>query len=823
MASSGSQERGPSSEGRTPMAGAVPSSLAELLETHRDAITDDWVARMVALAGPLHLSREQIIDALPAFLDELREALSRAEEDEGADFDSLHHGETSEAHGRNRLRMGFDVALVTREYALLRDCILARAERAGLEPPLSQLRRLSASIDTALAQAVVPFELDSSERRRFEAEERERFFQLSPDMFCIAGLDAYFKRVNVYFLHVLGWSEAELYQQPFLDLVHPDDRQATLDEVGKLVQGIPTLRFENRFRTKDGQYRWLAWAARPVPELGLIYAAARDITEQKAVSAERERLLDALRDSEERFRNMADHAPVMLWVTDVEGSTTYVNRGWYDFTGQTEATGLGFGWLDAIHPDDLERARQTFILANDKRTPFRLDYRLRGQDGRYRWAVDTGSPRFDAEGHFLGYIGSVIDITDRKQAEVEREALLARESAARQEAEEANQLKDEFLATVSHELRTPLTAILGWVQLLRTGHLPAPRRERALETMERNARAQGQLIEDLLDVSRIMSGKLRLDVKPVDLSAVVQQALDSVRPAADARGIHVEATVDTSSSVMGDTHRLQQVVWNLLSNAVKFTPRGGHVRLVVARQDSLVELTVEDTGQGIPAAFLPHVFERFRQADSGTTRKTGGLGLGLSIVRHIVEMHGGTVSAASEGEGQGASFRVRLPLSVTQRRGPAAVPTTSRPPVPGPATAPPSELGGVRVLVVDDEEDARELLSTLLEENGASVLTAGSAAEGLQVIEAERPDVLVSDIGMPGTDGYGFIERVRALPEEKGGRTPAVAITAYARSEDRTRVLRAGFQSHVPKPVEPVELLAVLASLAGRFQKLPKS
>ncbi|NBD10296.1 PAS domain S-box protein [Corallococcus silvisoli] len=820
MASAGSQERGPSSEGRTPRAGAVPSSLAELLETHRDAITDDWVARMAALAAPLHLSREQIIDGLPAFLAELREALSRAEA-EGVDFDSLHHEETSEAHGRSRLRMGFDVALVTREYTLLRDCILERAEREGLEPPLSQLRLLSACIDTALAQAVVPFELDSSERRRFEADERERFFQLSPDMFCIAGLDAYFKRVNVYFLHVLGWSEAELYQQPFLDLVHPDDRQATLDEVGKLAQGIPTLRFENRFRTKDGQYRWLAWAARPVPELGLIYAAARDITEQKAVAAERERLMDALRDSEGRFRNMADHAPVMLWVTDVDGSTTYMNRGWYHFTGQTEATGLGFGWLDAVHPDDLERTRQTFILANARHTPFRLDYRLRGQDGRYRWAVDTGSPRFDTEGHFLGYIGSVIDITDRKQAEVEREALLARESAARQDAEEANQLKDEFLATISHELRTPLTAILGWVQLLRTGHLPEPRRERALETMERNARAQGQLIEDLLDVSRIMSGKLRLDVKPVDLSAVVQQALDSVRPAADARGVQLGATVDTSSSVMGDTHRLQQVVWNLLSNSVKFTPRGGHVRLVVARRDSLVELTVEDTGQGIPEAFLPHVFERFRQADSGTTRKTGGLGLGLAIVRHIVEMHGGTVSAASEGEGQGAVFTVRLPLSVTQRRGPE-VPTAPRTSAPGPATAHPSELDGVRVLVVDDEEDARELLSTLLEENGASVLTAGSAAEGLQVIQAERPDVLVSDIGMPGTDGYGFIERVRALPEEQGGRTPAVAITAYARSEDRTRVLRAGFQSHVPKPVEPVELLAVLASLAGRFQKQPK-
>lgn len=796
-------------------------SLAELLEVDRDALVEDWLARAGPFFAPLRLTREQCIDALPAFLDELRDVV---EAETGDDFRPVHHSEASEAHGRQRLRLGCDVTLVAREYGLLRDCILARAEQEDIDVPVAQVRALCTRIDTALREAVSQFELDSSERNRKEVEERERFFQLSPDMFCIAGMDAYFKRVNAYFVQVLGWSETELYRLPFLDLVHPDDQQATRDEVVKLSQGIPTLRFENRYRCKDGRYKWLAWAARPVPELGLIYAAARDITEARAATHERERLLEVVRESEERFRNMADHAPVMLWVTDPDGATTYMNRGWYAFTGQTEANGLAFGWLDAIHPDDRERTGRIFLAAsNDNHQPFRLDYRLRCADGVYRWSVDTGSPRFDAEGRFLGYIGSVIDISDRKQAEVEREALLARESAARHEAEEANQLKDEFLATVSHELRTPLTAILGWVQLLRTGHLPESRRERALETMERNARAQGQLIEDLLDVSRIVSGKLKLDVEPVDLSTVVHQALDSVRPAADARGVHVQATVDSSSSVMGDPQRLQQVVWNLLSNAVKFTPRGGHVRLVVERQDSLVELTVQDTGQGIPAAFLPHVFERFRQADSGTTRKTGGLGLGLSIVRHIVEMHGGTVAVASEGEGRGATFTVRLPLSVMQLRDPTMAPSPRPSAVPGPERVRPAELNGVRVLVVDDEEDARELLRTLLEDSGAHVLTAGSAQEGLQVLQAELPDVLVSDIGMPGTDGYGFIERVRALPPDRGGRTPAVAITAYARSEDRTRVLRAGFQSHVPKPVEPVELLAVLASLAGRFETPSKS
>ncbi|CAM3738025.1 PAS domain S-box protein [Corallococcus sp. ZKHCc1 1396] len=796
-------------------------SLADLLEFDRDALVEDWLARMTLLPGASRLTREQLVDALPAFIDELHDVV---EKDSGDDFRPSYHNEASEAHGRQRLRLGCDVTLVAREYGLLRDCILERAEQQDLHVPLSQVRALCTRIDTAQRGAVSQFELDSSERSRKEAEDRERFFQLSPDMFCIAGTDAYFKRVNAHFVQVLGWSETELYRLPFLDLVHPDDREATLQELLKLSQGLPTLRFENRYRCKDGGYKWLAWAARPLPEKGLIYAAARDITEARAATQERERLLEALRESEARFRNMADHAPVMLWVTDVEGFTTYMNRGWYAFTGQTEVQGLGLGWLAAIHPDDMERTRDIFLAANTAHhQPFRLDYRLRGGDGVYRWAVDSGSPRFDADGRFLGYIGSVIDISDRKQAEVEREALLARESAARQEAEVANQLKDEFLATVSHELRTPLTAILGWVQLLRTGHLPESRRARALETMERNARAQGQLIEDLLDVSRIVSGKLKLDVEPVDLSTVVQQALESVRPAADARGVQVQATVDSSSSVMGDPQRLQQVVWNLLSNAVKFTPRNGRVRLVVERRASLVELTVADTGQGISPAFLPHVFERFRQADSGTTRKTGGLGLGLSIVRHLVEMHGGTVAAASAGDGQGATFTVRLPLSIIQHRDAALPPPLRLPSGPGTEPVHPPELNGVRVLVVDDEEDARELLRTLLEDSGALVLTAGSAAEGLQVLQAERPDVLVSDIGMPGTDGYGFIERVRALPADDGGRTPAVAITAYARSEDRTRVLRAGFQSHVPKPVEPVELLAVLASLAGRFETPPKA
>ncbi|MFP2924516.1 ATP-binding protein [Pyxidicoccus sp. 3LG] len=417
----------------------------------------------------------------------------------------------------------------------------------------------------------------------------------------------------------------------------------------------------------------------------------------------------------------------------------------------------------------------------------------------------------DVEGVLI--VISIVD--ERVRAEGERARLLGREKAARAEAEEANRLKDEFLSTVSHELRTPLTSMLGWVQMLRLGRLSGEKRERALETIERNARAQAQLIEDLLDVSRIMTGKLRLDVAPVDVSAVVEQALESVRPAAEARGVYLRSVLDSSGSVQGDATRLQQVVWNLLSNAVKFTPRGGRVQVFVERRDAAVEVTVADTGQGIPPDFLPHVFERFRQADAGTTRKHGGLGLGLSIVRHLVEMHGGSVHVSSEGVGRGSTFLVRLPRvpPAREEEAPRHVADTT---APESAYTRGTELGGLSILVVDDEEDARELLCALLEDRGASVLLASSAREGLEVLRDRRPDLLLSDIGMPGEDGYALIRQVRALVPEEGGHTPAVALTAFARPEDRTRALLEGYQAHCSKPVSSRELLAALASLAGR-------
>jgi signal transduction histidine kinase len=384
----------------------------------------------------------------------------------------------------------------------------------------------------------------------------------------------------------------------------------------------------------------------------------------------------------------------------------------------------------------------------------------------------------------------------------------------RARAEEANRAKDDFLAVVSHELRTPLNAMLGWAHILRSGDLDERNRQRALEIIERNARAQTQLIEDLLDVSRITSGKLRLRVTPVDLRAVVEAAADAVRPAAEAKALSLSTHVDPEASALaGDADRLQQVVWNLLSNAVKFTPEGGRVRARATREGGHVVLRVDDSGAGIDPEFLPYVFERFRQAEMGATRRRAGLGLGLSIVKHLVEMHGGTVSAESEGEGKGASFAVRIPLAPARPERPFH----PRAPAPDPAAAlrSPPELEGLRVLVVDDEPDARDLMRSILERCKMLVETAADAEEGFYLLCSSRPDLLVSDVAMPGGDGYAFVRRVRELPSDGGGRTPAVAVTAFARSEDRTRALLAGYNHHLPKPVEPGELVAVIASVMG--------
>jgi PAS domain S-box-containing protein len=396
----------------------------------------------------------------------------------------------------------------------------------------------------------------------------------------------------------------------------------------------------------------------------------------------------------------------------------------------------------------------------------------------------------------------------------ERERLFEAERAARGEAERVSRMKDEFLATLSHELRTPLTAILGWSKVLQARHDDPANLKRGLEAIARNANAQAQLIEDLLDMNRIVSGKVRLDVQPIDLAGIVDAAVDSVRPSADARQIRLRRILDPlAGPVSGDPHRLQQVVWNLLSNAVKFTPKGGRVDVLLERVNSHLEITVNDSGIGISPEFLPHVFDRFRQADASTTRMYGGLGLGLSIVKQLVELHGGSVRAKSAGEGQGATFIVMLPLAPVRHPESRVHPTAKTLGLPQEEI----RLDGVKVMVVDDEADARELIKQVLVQSHAEVATAGSVEEGLRQLQAVRPDVVISDIGMPEKDGYHFIRAMRGLPASRGGRTPAIALTAFARSEDRTRAMLAGYQVHIAKPIEPQELVATVSSLVGRL------
>ena len=558
-------------------------------------------------------------------------------------------------------------------------------------------------------------------------------------------------------------------------------------------------------RRQDCEGRWISISGYPVVDTsseitgGVI--VCRDITERKQA-------LSALKESEKRFRHMANNAPFMVWVTDSTGYCTFLSETWYEFTGQTEETGLGWGWINAVHPDDREHAMKVFLTANERQEHYSTEYRLARKDGGYSWAIDAAAPRFTESGQFEGFIGSVIDITERKQVETERDMVLQLEQTARAEAERANRIKDEFLAVLSHELRSPLNPILGWSQLLIGGKLNPDKTAKAYETIERNARLQSQLIEDLLDVSRILQGKLRLTVAPLNVATIILSALETVQLAAEAKQIQIETSLNPDvGQVVGDTNRLQQVVWNLLSNAVKFTPEGGRVEVKLTQIEHQVQIKVTDTGKGIVPDFLPYVFEHFRQEDGATTRKFGGLGLGLAIVRQLVELHGGRVFAESPGEGQGATFTVSLPLLNDDSR---RQEEEERHSAVSPALSP-LPLAGLRILVVDDEPDSLEFVAFVLEEAGAEVISVSSAAEALLSIAQSVPDLLVSDIGMPEMDGYMLINRIRTQLAPQYRQLVAIALTAYAGEGNERQVLAAGFQKHLAKPIDPTQLVATVA------------
>ncbi|OKH35551.1 hypothetical protein NIES2119_20060 [[Phormidium ambiguum] IAM M-71] len=613
---------------------------------------------------------------------------------------------------------------------------------------------------------------------------------------------------------------------------HPDHLERVIQKYRYCLEtGEP---WEDTFplRSKDGEYRWFLSRAVPVrDEQGKVlrwFGTNTDITDRQQAEA-------ALRQSEERYRCLAELIPQLVWTANADGTLLDVNQRWTEFTGLTLEQVYVKGWEDVVHPEDLQILTQNWARAVQEGIPYQAEGRMRQANGKYRWHLHQAIPQMNEQGQIVKWFGTATDIEAQKHLEIERERLFQQEQVAREAAERANRIKDEFLAVLSHELRSPLNPILGWAKLLQTRKFDDVRTNQALATIERNARLQTQLIDDLLDVAKILRGKLSLNISSVNLSFVIEAAIETVRTAAIAKSISLIAILPNIGQVSGDPARLQQIIWNLLSNAIKFTPNGGQVdikmervgrgdaemgrwvggennctTLTIPHSSQFAQITVRDTGKGINPNFLPHIFESFRQEDASTTRKYGGLGLGLAIVRQLVEAHGGTIAADSPGEGLGATFTIWLPLLNVA---PEIIPTEN-------LLNQEADLTGYRILTVDDDPDARQLLNVMLTQYGAEVLTVTSASEVLENLEFFQPDVLVSDIGMPEVDGYSLIQKIRSLPPEKGGSIPAIALTAYAREDDHDRALINGYQRHVTKPLEPELLVQAVLAIGKSKQKI---
>ena len=635
-----------------------------------------------------------------------------------------------------------------------------------------------------------------------ESEEQFRLlFENSQDAIVIADDAGNYLHVNESACELLGYPREQLLRMNVSDLqttTSPD--AATLYQV-YTQKGSETGEFS--FVCPDGERRVAQFtASRYAP--GLHLSILRDITKRKVAE-------QALRESEDRYRDLVENSQELICTHDLEGRILSVNPWAVRVLGYEQSSLVGMNIRDGLAPEYRDELDE--YIQKIKRDGFAkgvMQVRTAGGERRV-WEYHNTLRTEGVEAPVVR--GMAHDVTERKQA-------LAREREARKEAEAANRLKDEFLATVSHELRTPLTSVVGWANMLRSGGLNAETTAHAVEVIERNAKAQAQIVEDILDMSRIITGKIRLNTQTTDPALTVTAAVETIRPAAHAKGIALVCAFDPQvGTVIVDPERLQQVAWNLLANAVKYTPQSGRVEVRLERHSGRVHLTVSDNGAGIDSTFLPYVFERFRQADSSTTREHGGLGLGLAIVRHLVELHGGTVSAASEGEGKGAAFTVSLPVNKHHQDGnvplgssthvsfvPAEVESVDRYPT----------LGGLRLLVVEDEEDTLTMLAMVFGRCGAEVKAVGSTAEALSLMEEWQPHVLVSDLGLPGEDGYSLIRKVRERESREGMFIPAVALSGYARIEDKAQALAAGYQLHLAKPISPLELTNAVAGLTGR-------
>ena len=611
-----------------------------------------------------------------------------------------------------------------------------------------------------------------------------------------------FLAVNDAAVRHYGYTRSEFLDMTIKDIRPEEDVKLLEDYMGSAHRELDHAG-EWRHRKKDGTVINVEVTANRLNFGGRAaeFVLAQDITERKKAET-------ALRISEDRYRDLVDNSHELICTHDLEGRVLSVNPWAARMLGYPQYALIGMNIRDGLLPE-YRKQFDEYLHTVKTEGSARGVMKVRTSSGETRlWEYYNTLRTEGVEKPIVR--GMAHDATERRLA-------LKREKEARMEAEAANRVKDEFLSTLSHELRTPLTAIMGWADLLLHDEVEPQKRRQAIETIFRNANSQCQLINDLLEVSRIITGKLRLEFVACELQSVIEAAAESIRPTAEAKGVRLQILLEPHTGpVFGDRERLQQIVWNLLSNGVKFTRKGGLVQVTLQRINSHVEIVVNDTGVGIKSDFLPHVFDRFRQADGSTTRTYGGLGLGLAIVRHLVELHGGTAWAESAGANKGAKFTVRLPSMTAndeQSEHKLSQPVVA---VVEARDRQVSSLEGLRILVVDDEVDARTLLTAMLERCGAQVVALGSAREGLESVESWMPDVLIANIGMPVEDGYGLIRKIRALPKERGGQTPALALTAYARTEDRARALSEGYQVHLAKPVDRFELAAVIAEIGRR-------
>ena len=644
--------------------------------------------------------------------------------------------------------------------------------------------------------------LNLERQLRQEAEQAkaqlDTTLQSITDAFAVLDREWRYIYVNQAAMATLGTSESDLIGRSFWD-VFPDVIGTRLEaEYRRAVEEQCPVEFEYFYA---GWNRW--YLNRIYPSETGVSVFFSNITKRKQTEA-------ALQETEERLRLAIESTRLGTWDFNLVSQQIEWDKGCRAIFGVPSDADVNYDtFLAALHPDDHDHVDQLvqLAIAPGGSGEFRSEYRVIGiMDGVERWINASGKAMFDASGKAIRLIGTVLDITETKQREAERQDLLDQEKRLREQAEQANRIKDEFLAVLSHELRTPLNPILGWVRMLKAQKCPPPKIPQVLDTIERNAQLQAQLIEDLLDVSRILQGKIALNIDLVNLADIVRASLETVQLAAEAKSINITLNLEFAGSVRGDGNRLQQVFWNLLSNAVKFTPIEGRVEVTVSQAGTDAQIQICDTGKGIRSDVLPYIFDRFRQADSSTTRQFGGLGLGLAIARHLIELHGGTIAAESLGEDQGATFTVKLPITLDQfQSNPVSdLPESNH------------DLLGIKILVVDDEQDNLDFVVFLLEAAGAIVQSANSATLALKKLDDFLPDLLVSDIAMPDLDGYEFIQRVRQRRKTPAGTSllpKAIALTAYAGEVNHQQILAAGFQKHLSKPVDPDKLVNTIVSL----------